>query len=133
MLGDSLTAPHAGNGLKGTIKKVIKEDDSYPEVPDGLLSSEYEIVNCGVGGENTLTIAARQGSIPMFIAHDIILFPDRQEKFIGNEDVKTFLSTWDSTAVKTLLQCKWEEGSPAHINPCTMQNSAFMIKSKDPY
>lgn len=131
--GDSLTAPHAGNGIKGTIKKVIKGDDSYPGILDGLLSSEYEIVNCGVGGENTLTIAARQGSIPMFLAHDIILFPDRQEKFIGNEDIQAFLTTWDSTAVKPLIQCKWEEGSPAHVNPCTIQNSSFMIKSKDPY
>lgn len=130
--GDSLTAPNGGDGIKGIIKKIIK-GDSYPEVLEELLSSEYEIINCGVGGENTLTIAARQGSIPMFLAHDIILFPDRQEKFIGNEDVNAFLSTWDSTAVTPLLQCKWEEGSPAHINPCTIQNSSFLIKSKDPY
>jgi len=129
--GDSLTAPHAGNGIKGTIKKVIKGDDSYPGILGGLLSSEYEIVNCGVGGENTLTIAARQGSIPMFIAHDIILFPERQEKYIGNEDVKSFLSTWDSTTVCPLLQCDWEEGSSAHINPCIIQNESFIIKSKD--
>lgn len=52
----------------------------------------------------------------MFLAHDIILFPDRQEKFIGNEDIQAFLTTWDSTAVKPLIQCKWEEGSPANVN-----------------
>ena len=128
--GDSLTAP-PGSGIKGTVKKLIKGDNSYPSYLEGLLSDEYEIINCGVGGENTLTIAARQGSIPMFLAHDVILFPDRQEKFIGNEDIRGFLSTWDSTSVTPLLQCGWDENSPAHINPCIIQNIPLNIKSED--
>lgn len=129
--GDSLTAPHSGSGVKGTLKRMLLGDNSYPNFLQELLGDEYKIINCGVGGENTLTIAARQGSIPMFLAHDIILFPDRQEKFIGNEDVPAFLSSWDSTSVKPLLQCKWEEGSPARINPCTIQGIPYILKSKN--
>lgn len=131
--GDSLTAPHTGSGVKGTVKRILLGDNSYPKILQELLGDEYKIINCGVGGENTLTIAARQGSIPMFLAHDIILFPDRQEKFIGNEDVPTFLSSWNNTSVTPLLQCKWEEGSPARINPCTIQGIPCILKSKNSF
>lgn len=129
--GDSLTAPHYDTRIKGTIKKRIKWDRAYPERLQGLLGDKYEIVNCGVGGENTLTIAARQGSIPMFLKHDIILFPDTEEKTIGTESIPCFLSVWDSTKVTPLLQNGWDKASPAHVNPCTIQGLRMIVKTND--
>ena len=49
-------------------------DDSYPGVLQDLLGYGYNVVNCGAGGENTLTIMARLGAYPMLLAHDVVLF-----------------------------------------------------------
>lgn len=90
--GDSLTASHTnGTGYKGMVKGWIKGDDSYPGVLQDLLGDDYDVVNCGVGGENTLTIMARQGAYPMLLAHDVVLFNDEERKFdtfIGNNDIR---------------------------------------------
>lgn len=62
--GDSLTASHTnGTGFKGMVKGWIKGDDSYPGVLQDLLGDGYDVVNCGVGGESTLTIMARQSCL----------------------------------------------------------------------
>jgi len=37
------------------VKGWIKGDDSYLGVSQNLLGAGYDVVNCGVGGENTLT------------------------------------------------------------------------------
>lgn len=91
--GDSLTASHTnGTGYKGMVKGWIKGDDSYPGVLQDLLGDGYDVVNCGVGGENTLTIMARQGAYPMLLAHDVVLLNDGERKFdtfIGNNDIPT--------------------------------------------
>lgn len=97
--GDSLTASHTnGTGYKGMVKGWIKGDDSYPGVLQDLLGNSYDVVNCGVGGESTLTIMARQGAYPMLLAHDVVLFNDKERKFdtfIGNNDIPTFISSYD--------------------------------------
>lgn len=95
--GDSLTASHTnGTGYKGMVKGWIKGDDSYPGVLQDLLGDGYDVVNCGVGGESTLTIMARQGAYLMLLAHDVVLFNDGERKFdtfIGNNDIPTFISS----------------------------------------
>ena len=71
--GDSLTAPHTGNGIKGKVKRIVKGATAYPVYLEEMLDDDYEIINCGVGGENTLTIMARQGAYPMKLAHDVVI------------------------------------------------------------
>ena len=93
--GDSLTASHTnvgGNGIKQFLKETFMGDDSYSGVLQDLLEYGYDVVNCGVGGENTLTIMARQGAYPMLLAHDVVHFNDGERKFdtfIGNNDILT--------------------------------------------
>ena len=131
--GDSLTSPHTGNGIKGKVKMMNKNDLAYPEYLQDMLGDEYEIVNGGVGGENTLTIMARQGAYPMRLAHDIVIFKSDEAKyktFIGNNDVSAFVSSYNGKSVTPLIQCGWNEDSPAQMNPCTVNDKNFHISSE---
>ena len=113
--GDSLTAPHTGKGIKGKVRRIVK-GAAYPEYLEEMLGNDYEIINCGVGGENTLTIMARQGAYPMKLAHDVVIFKSDEVKyktFIGNNDVSAFVSSYNGKSVTPLLQCGWDEDSPA--------------------
>ena len=130
--GDSLTAPHTGKGIKGMVKRIVK-GAAYPEYLEGMLEDNYEIINCGVGGENTLTIMARQGAYPMKLAHDVVIFKSDEDKFntfIGNNDMSAFVSSYNGKSVTPLLQCGWDEDSPAQINPCTINDKNFHISSE---
>lgn len=51
--GDSLTFSYGGGEI------------TYPGTLKGLLGSKCRVNNLGIGGETTITIAGRQGSIPM--------------------------------------------------------------------
>lgn len=51
--GDSLTFGYGG------------EETTYPGTLRMLLGNKYRVNNLGIGGESTVTIAGRQGSIPM--------------------------------------------------------------------
>lgn len=51
--GDSLTFSYGGGEI------------TYPGTLKSLLGSKYQVNNLGIGGETTVTIAGRQGSIPM--------------------------------------------------------------------
>lgn len=53
--GDSLTFSYGGDGI------------TYPGTLMKLLGDRYEVNNLGIGGESTITIAGRQGSIPMHV------------------------------------------------------------------
>ena len=130
--GDSLTAPHRKEGLKSILNYFLT-DGSYPAQLQELLGDEYNIINAGVGGENTLTIMARQGSYPMTLAHDVIVFNDKNRKykcFIGNNDIPAFLSSYNNTIVKPLLQLGYDENSSCHINPCYINGHKFNITSE---
>ena len=97
-----------GNGIKQFLKETFMGDDSYSGVLQDLLEYGYDVVNCGVGGENTLTIMARQGAYPILLAHDVVLFNDGERKFdtfIGNNDIPTFISSYDhKSEIFPLLQ-----------------------------
>ncbi len=130
--GDSLTAPHNSKDIKGMVRRIIKGAD-YPEYLSEMLGDEYEIINGGVGGENTLTIMARQGAYPMKLAHDVIIFKSDEtmyETFIGNNDINAFISTYNNKPVTPLLQCDWDKDSPAQINPCTISGKLFSLSSQ---
>ena len=86
--GDSLTAPHQET-LKQKIKGLFVEDNDYPSVLQDNLGDDYDVINCGVGGENTLTIMGRQGAYPFILAHDVTINSKdcALENFMGNTDV----------------------------------------------
>ncbi len=131
--GDSLTAPHASNSVKAKVKELIKGDDTYPSVLEDNLGKGYRIVNCGIGGETTLTIMGRQGAFPMKLAHDIILFNSNKSKFtkfIGNSDLVAFESTFNNQKVTPLLQGGWDETGSSYFNPCIINGKSFTIKSE---
>lgn len=133
--GDSLTASHTnGTGYKGMVKGWIKGDDSYPGVLQDLLGNSYDVVNCGVGGESTLTIMARQGTYPMLLAHDVVLFNDKERKFdtfIGNNDIPTFISSYDrKSEVFPLLQGGFKEDACARVNPVVIDGNTIMLESQ---
>ncbi|MBR1547193.1 MAG: hypothetical protein IJ637_00500 [Prevotella sp.] len=130
--GDSLTAPHNGKGIKGKVKRIIK-GPAYPEYLSEMLGDDYEIINGGVGGENTLTIMARQGAYPMKLAHDVVIFKTNEAKFetfVGNNDIDAFVSSYNEKRVTPLLQCGWDEDSPAQINPCMINGKSFKLSSE---
>lgn len=133
--GDSLTAPHNSKSLKGKVRRLIKGAD-YPEYLQEILGDEYQIINGGVGGENTLTIMARQGAYPMKLAHDITIFNSGKSEFpifIGNNDLDAFISTYNGKCVTPLLQCGWNEDSPSHINPCMISGKMYHLVSKSKF
>lgn len=133
--GDSLTASHV-SGKKGKIKKLLKGDTSYPGYLEEMLGDGYQVVNAGVGGENTLTIMARQGCFPMKTAHIISWNKGEKEKIIGTEDMPAFLSTYNNEVVRPLLQNGWkgiddvsfyEMPSTANINPVFINGKKYTL------
>lgn len=116
--GDSLTAPHRET-LKQKIRGIFVEDHDYPSVLQKILGDDYEVINCGVGGENTLTIMGRQGAYPFILAHDVTINSKdcALENFMGNTDVPAFLSSYNNEVCYPLLQHK----SSAKINDCMIQ------------
>lgn len=134
--GDSLTAPHCGKGIKGDIKRFVKYNLAYPEYLQDMLGDKHEVINGGVGGENTLTIMARQGAYPMKLAHDVVIFKSDEIKFktfIGNNDVSAFVSSYNGKHISPLLQCGWDEDSPAQVNPCTINDKNYQISSESKF
>ena len=95
-IGDSLTAGSGGDW------------NSMSKVATDLLGKEWIVKNMGVGGENTLTIGARYGGIPMYIKESIIIPKDGSKVEISSG----LYSSYNDKNVLPLLQ-----GS-AGINPC---------------
>lgn len=123
-----------GNGIKQFLKETFMGDDSYPGVLRDLLGYGYNVVNCGAGGENTLTIMARLGAYPMLLAHDVVLFNGGERKFdtfIGNNDIPTFISSYDhKSEVFLLLQGGFKEDAFARVNPvvaCHFKKEGYRI------
>lgn len=77
--GDSLTAGAGGDILPSgeTLKKGIKYPDIlYNEMETGLFGTDVEIdvpevINMGVGGENTDTILGRNGAVPFVLSDEL--------------------------------------------------------------
>lgn len=94
--GDSLTAGAGGNGT------------TYPSVLKKLCGRNINVFNCGVGGENTITIAGRQGGIPYIVS-----------KFTIPQDtsaVEITLKSKNGTEVAPALQ------GTKGLNPCYINN-----------
>lgn len=125
--GDSLTAPHNGRGVLGRLKGKILGTD-YPGYLEEMLGSGFEVVNAGVGGENTLTIMARQGAYPMALAHDVVVAPGGCSP-VGDSDTSALVSTYNGVAVGPLHQYTWKQDGPSQINPCRIGSRPFLLSS----
>lgn len=91
--GDSLTA-----GAGGT---------PYTTTLQNLIGSSYLVVNAGVGGETTNTIAARQGGMPFLLQNSITIPSD------NSTNVPVVFTNPYGATTSPLLQ-----GSSTTINPC---------------
>ena len=109
--GDSLTAGAGGSGT------------TYPNVLQSLLGDEFQVINCGVGGENAITIAARQGGIPMLLAHSVELPADNSEVIIGDK-WNSLISSWNGRVVAPLLQGEAAET----VNNCFIDGIECVIR-----
>lgn len=134
--GDSLTAPsYNQSSMKGKLKRLLMGDSSYPGVLAELLGDDYEVVNCGVGGENTLTIMARQGAYPMKTAHEVTIYEEEKSKYktyIGNKDMAAFVTTYNGKAVTPLLR-GYEEETAARVNPCRIGGEEYCLSSESTF
>ena len=83
--GDSLTAGAGGNGT------------TYPSILSSLLGNNYEVTNYGVGGENSITIAGRQGGIPYIVENDFNIPAD-------TSPVSISITSLNHEEIKPLLQ-----------------------------
>ena len=67
--GDSLTAGAGGNGTR------------YPSVLSEKIAEKYapiSVLNMGVGGEDTKTILARAGKLPIYVTKDFVIPADTE-------------------------------------------------------
>ena len=90
--GDSLTVGYGGKGV------------TMPSVVQTHLGKNYTIINAGVGGENSRTIASRQGGNTMTIKDDIQL---------SSTETTINLIDYEGYRITPLLQ-----GGYSSINPC---------------
>lgn len=96
--GDSLTQGAGGNGI------------SYPSVLKGLVGDNYSVINQGSGGENTIAILSRQGSVATYVNNITIPANKTAVKLCQpNEYLESNLG------IKSLLTIA---GDMAGINPC---------------
>lgn len=96
--GDSLTQGTGGNGI------------SYPSVLKGLVGDNYSVINQGSGGENTIAILSRQGSVATYVNNITIPADQTPVKLCEpNEYLESNLGT------KSLLTIA---GDMTGINPC---------------
>lgn len=133
--GDSLTAGAGSSDHthQETILNAIKEK-GYPDLDltatenitysimmQKLLGSKYKVTNCGVGGENINTIAARLGANVAYATEDFILPQDETPVQISTYDSK-LNSAW-GVQISPLLQ-----GEGNSVNPCYVQGIECTLK-----
>lgn len=124
-VGDSIT--------QGNYGRVVESYEYYLQ----KLLMNYSIINCGVGGENSLQIAARQGGVPMYIKENITLPALNTDKVnIGNSLLNSGLYSsvgysTDSTALPMVStsESSLEVGDTSRINPCYINGIECIFSS----
>lgn len=97
--GDSLTQGAGGNGI------------SYPSVLKGLVGDNYSVINQGSGGENTIAILSRQGSVATYVNN--ITIPASNKTAVKLCQANEYLES--SLGINSLLSIA---GDMTGINPC---------------
>lgn len=126
--GDSLTAPHNSNVLIATVKETFFGNSlSFPEHMQRDWADDYNIINAGVGGENTLTIMSRQGVFPMKLFQDVVFNRDKNGKPFAKFPLIVLRSSYNSELVYPFRQYGYDEKSPAMINPCSINGKDYEL------
>ncbi len=111
--GDSLTAGPCANEI------------NYLKVLQSLLGSSYNVVNCGVGGEDAATIAARQGGVSAYIKQGFIL-PQTTDWVVISEYSFTGGNTFTNKYEKLIMPLL--QGDDNSVNPCYLQGTECTLK-----
>ncbi|WP_442844805.1 PL29 family lyase N-terminal domain-containing protein [Leeuwenhoekiella sp. H156] len=113
--GSILKVPYAiGNKRIACWGDSLTAGNQWPVLLQNILGATYSIVNCGVGGENSLTIGARQGGLPMYIDKPFVFPEDTEELILGDYVNPPFMSLHTPEAdVRPLLQ-----GGFSTVNSC---------------
>lgn len=111
--GDSLTAGAGGGGT------------TYPAVLATLIGNDFNVINAGVGGETSFTIAGRQGGRVFTLANDIVL--------PASGRVAISLTDYFGSPVAPLRQGGNNQISPCYVDgvKCTMTVEQTSITSED--
>ena len=67
-----------------TIGMGMKRDDCYPAILQKKLGEEYNVLNAGSSGENSVTVAARQGAIAVFTQNNVVFSDGKATTVLGN-------------------------------------------------
>lgn len=94
---------------------------TYPIMIQKLLGEKYDVLNCGVGGENINTIASRVGANVAFSKSDFILPSTDSAVQIG--DLSSGLGSAWGADILPLLQ-----GDGNSVNPCYVQGVECELK-----
>lgn len=101
-------------------------DKSYPAVLQSLLGNEFKVINAGDGGENTVTIMARQGALKLFTENEIVFQKGEDTVVIGNQENNGFVSANDEKIALTALL-----GNQLPVNDITICGEKFTLKLKE--
>ena len=113
-IGDSLTMGAAE--IIGGVRII----SPYSEMLQSELGTDYKVMNQGIGGENTLTIAARTNSICAILEEDITIPADTSQIVLSHTADHGLLSYWDGdTQIRPLLQGYELEGVYENGNTST--------------
>lgn len=105
--GDSLTA-----------------NNIYPKKLKELLGVDYQVVNCGVGGESSTLIGGRQGGLPIYLSKSFVIPENNKDEVVlGSISDLPFFSTYNEKAVYPLLQ-----GGYSTINNCVIDSNICNLK-----
>lgn len=115
--GDSITAGTEGD-----------ETFSYQYYLQPLIAKKYNIINCGVGGEDVPTIAARQGAMAAYFQYGLTLPADTTPVVFGNDSDSGLRSSYDHLSIKPLKQWGWDENGHSKINPCYVGGQECIMK-----
>lgn len=86
------------------------------------LGSGYNVVNCGVGGENSQMIAGRQGGIPFYLVDPVTIPADGSEVELGPKTDNN-LALLDATGTEVLNPTPLLQGQgTATVNPVTIED-----------
>lgn len=132
--GDSLTAGAGSTDHKNqeTVLNKIKDKGysisltatskiTYSIMMQELLGEKYKVNNCGVGGENINTIAARLGANLAYANNDFVLPQDTSPVQIGDNSSK-LKSSWGGIMAPLL------QGDGNSVNPCYVEGIECTLK-----
>ncbi len=98
----------------------------YPAQLGALLGPDYEVFNSGDGGENSVTISARQGAVPITTAAEICFPAGERAVQIGDAADNGFRTlAGDKTKLTLAL------GRAIPVNPVEIGSASYTISFRD--